>query len=86
MTFQSRLAGSFRPASVSPPPTNAETLRHMVECIPADDGDSIMWRYALISAAVELDELHVRIRQLEDRTAQAAELVSKAVGIMAPPA
>lgn len=82
MTFQSKIAGSFKPGSVAPPPTNAESLRHMAECILGDEGDSVMWRHALISAAVELEALHARIAALESRAAKAAERAVKAIELL----
>jgi polyhydroxyalkanoate synthesis regulator phasin len=40
---------------------------------------------ALVKRAERESELLARIQQLEERAAQAAELVAKAVGMMSPP-
>jgi hypothetical protein len=73
----------FESPGFAPAPTSVETLRHIADTI-SGDGAFIM-QGILRKAADELEAANVRIAALEQRAAQAAELVSKAVKMMAPP-
>lgn len=76
MAFQTRMVDAQVLAAVAPPPTTANILRHMAEAVVGTDGDSVMWRHALSSAAVELEKAQDMLRSVREWAEDTHELES----------